>query len=401
MALVHSPRIITDGLVLAFDAANSKSYDNYENLLRQSQALATSPWSIFSGIVGGFTVSNNVTTSPDGTSNASQINSTTLTSGDSVYQDVSVSGSGTYTLSIFVKGGASSSITFAAFFTGNSTQGFSFVFNPLTGQVTSGSGIVISYPNGWYRIYFTVTGTNGSNNTLRFQIYSNTTGITYLWGAQLERGGIASPYFATTTTSKSRGVTWIDLSGNTRNATLVSFPNYSTDGLGSILFNSTSSYVTLTTNSYGITDAYTVSFWVKRIGGTGVFLYIGQTGSAGMYFESYANTDLFTWFFGPSSPQNSESWGSNPLSTTSWTHVGMTMVTSTKTQTKYINGAVSGSPFVFTNAVTAPSSSGTWQIKNNSQNWTGYISNLQIYNRALTAAEIQQNFNAHRGRFGI
>ena len=27
--------------------------------------------------------------------------------------------------------------------------------------------------------------------------------------------------------------------------------------------------------------------------------------------------------------------------------------------------------------------------------------NVQAYNRALTAAEIQQNFNATRGRFGI
>jgi hypothetical protein len=31
----------------------------------------------------------------------------------------------------------------------------------------------------------------------------------------------------------------------------------------------------------------------------------------------------------------------------------------------------------------------------------GNIANTQIYNRALTAAEIQQNFNANRGRFGI
>jgi hypothetical protein len=32
---------------------------------------------------------------------------------------------------------------------------------------------------------------------------------------------------------------------------------------------------------------------------------------------------------------------------------------------------------------------------------TGTIQNFQIYNRALSAAEILQNFNALRGRFGI
>ena len=33
--------------------------------------------------------------------------------------------------------------------------------------------------------------------------------------------------------------------------------------------------------------------------------------------------------------------------------------------------------------------------------WNGNISQVSIYNRALTASEIQQNFNALRGRFGI
>jgi len=33
--------------------------------------------------------------------------------------------------------------------------------------------------------------------------------------------------------------------------------------------------------------------------------------------------------------------------------------------------------------------------------FTGNISNTQIYNRALSAAEVSQNFNALRGRFGI
>jgi hypothetical protein len=33
--------------------------------------------------------------------------------------------------------------------------------------------------------------------------------------------------------------------------------------------------------------------------------------------------------------------------------------------------------------------------------FTGNIAMAQLYNRALSAAEIQQNFNAHRGRFGV
>jgi hypothetical protein len=33
--------------------------------------------------------------------------------------------------------------------------------------------------------------------------------------------------------------------------------------------------------------------------------------------------------------------------------------------------------------------------------WDGAIYNIQIFNRVLTEAEIKQNFNALRGRYGI
>lgn len=36
-----------------------------------------------------------------------------------------------------------------------------------------------------------------------------------------------------------------------------------------------------------------------------------------------------------------------------------------------------------------------------SSNWTGYMGPIMAYNRVLSADEVKQNFNAHRGRFGI
>ncbi len=396
MACAAGPDINENGLVLALDAANKKSYSQNEFLY---------PTDIFAWCGpnhNACSVSRDTISSPVGNTPLKMEvvgNDPHLGTYNSGVWNIAPAANGqTWVVSVYVK--ASVATTGQIFIFGANSAGTGFV----GGAWLAITAVTVTITTEWTRVSHYITMANADIAYIHARLDgpdTGGTGQTVWWdGLQVERvpsGTSPTPF----TSAYYGGSVYRDLSGNSRNATLTSYPNYSNDGLGSILFNSTGPYVSLTVNSYGITDAYTVSFWVKRIGGTGVFLYIGQTGSAGMYFENYTNTDLFSWFFGPNSPQNNGNWGASILSTTSWTYVTMVMVTSTKTQTRYINGVASGSPFVFTNAVTAPSGSGTWQIKNNSQNWTGYISNLQLYNRALTAAEIQQNFIATKSRFGL
>ena len=45
---------------------------------------------------------------------------------------------------------------------------------------------------------------------------------------------------------------------------------------------------------------------------------------------------------------------------------------------------------------------GTYHYNNaKSRYWDGDIDIVKIYNRALTATEILQNFNAHKSRYGL
>ena len=406
MGAFAGPEIAESGLVLALDAGNTKGYDNDENLLTYSEDISQNHFN------ENVSISTNQITSPDGTTTADKLTST-ITGGTNTchvqkFSAVSID-TATYTFSVFLKAGTSPQTLINLQLGGGTYQQSRATINWTSNTITSsdgGTSALTSYPNGWYRVSITLTN-NGTNNAIYPRVYVRGQGTdnvngeyVYVWGMQVEKGSVATDYTPTTTTAKNRGTTLIDMSGRGNNGTLVTYPNYSNDANGSILFNSTGPYIQLNQNSYDITDAYTVSFWVKRISGTGVFLYIGQSSTTGMYFESYTNTDLYTWFFGANSPQNNGNWGANALSTTQWVNVVMTMVTSTKTQTRYLNGTISGSPFVFTNAVTAPSAV-NWLIKNNSQNWSGYISDLKLYNRALTAQEIQQNFNATRSRFSI
>jgi hypothetical protein len=66
----------------------------------------------------------------------------------------------------------------------------------------------------------------------------------------------------------------------------------------------------------------------------------------------------------------------------------------------YINGVKYGNG-TNTNDSAAPSTSTSSIGGDSSSSWEGRIAYARMYNRTLTQAEIQQNFNATRKRFGI
>ena len=68
----------------------------------------------------------------------------------------------------------------------------------------------------------------------------------------------------------------------------------------------------------------------------------------------------------------------------------------------YINGVLDGTKT--SSFGTASSGSENWmlgQATGVTEFFDGKITNAAIYNRALTAAEVLQNFNTHKGRFGL
>ena len=78
----------------------------------------------------------------------------------------------------------------------------------------------------------------------------------------------------------------------------------------------------------------------------------------------------------------------------------MVGTTSGSTHTLYLNGVS-----VATASLSGPFISSTDPYKVGYGNihtfHVGNVSNCRIYNRGLTAAEVQQNYNALKGRFGL
>jgi hypothetical protein len=153
-----------------------------------------------------------------------------------------------------------------------------------------------------------------------------------------------------------------------------------------------------------------MSAWFYYTGGSttgSTVMGFGGAGSAGDTFSIFLNNSgAYNIGVAYNGGQNVTS-NNNVYQPNVWNHVTVTKVIGNinATTTIYLNGSVllqavipSLTPsFVFSNGVI-----GTWVQSPGSQNFfTGNISNVGVYSRALTPVEVRQNYLAHAGRFEL
>jgi hypothetical protein len=196
------------------------------------------------------------------------------------------------------------------------------------------------------------------------------------------------------------GTTWTDLSGNGNNGTLVNGVGYNSDNLGSLSFDGVNDSVDCGNNSsLSVGNNITANAWFY-VNSTSVYQpIVSKVVSDGSLGWEVANSSgTFRTTFRPTATQINLSVGS--LSVGNW-YMG-TMTFDNTTARLYLNGVQTGSTTTggpVTLNSTQPLQIGTRGIPSNWYN--GNISQVSIYNRALTAQEIQQNYNALKGRFGL
>ena len=413
--------IVNDGLVLYLDAGNDVSYDAYENLLTYSEQFDNAAWNKTNA-----SVTPNATVAPDGTATADKLVEGT---GNTYFYIVNSASGGNqyYTYSLFVKQAETNRHLYFevgnAYVAINLSTGTVFV-SPATFSTgwSNPTVNIVSYPNGWYRCSITaladntVTSVSAKIHTATLTggaggiVYTGdgTSGI-YIWGAQIERGSVANTYYPTTGATKTRGTTLIDLSGNNNTGTLTNGPTYSTANGGSIVFDGVDDYVIVSSNASSIpygSSARTISIWFYTNTTTWVdnsnnlFFYgAGNAGNAfGIDFSTYPSMEVYTWGSGTN----------DFLFSTTYSQVGWKNITVTyngaTTILIYENGV-----FTQTFALSSVRNTTTSDVYIGAINpsalaggyYDGRIATTQIYNRALSAAEIQQNFNATRSRYGI
>lgn len=192
------------------------------------------------------------------------------------------------------------------------------------------------------------------------------------------------------------GTTWTDLSGNGNTGTLTNGPTYSSSNGGSIVFDGVDDYVS---GSIPTINSWSVSLWYLSTDITSKVIFYPFSGTttaaAALGFGGTLNaTTNNRWYFYDGTTVISNS--NTAVTTNIWYNLVVTK--SSTTYNLYTNSSLSlnttGVDVSLTQYNLGRRADGFWYSKGN-------ISQASIYNRALSAAEIQQNYNALRNRYGL
>lgn len=220
------------------------------------------------------------------------------------------------------------------------------------------------------------------------------------------------------------GLIWRDISGFQNNSTLTNGPTFNPSNYGSIVFDGINDEAFLTGGTFnyspGITGELSLEIWVLPTGpftsytaeppttNLGGFFgqgYFGATTGWGLGMFTTSGVNYFTFQVrNQSTVVGIPATGSASFITSSWYHV-VGSFTRNNFSRLYVNGqlAASASSTILNNITITPGGSNNASI---GRGGSGFFSGCRIpvarlYNRPLSAAEVLQNYNATKGRYGL
>ena len=212
---------------------------------------------------------------------------------------------------------------------------------------------------------------------------------------------------ANTKSYPGSGTDWKDLSGQGNNGTLTNSPTYVPNSNGGYFdFDGTDEYINANT---ALPDSFfqgnsTISFWIyfntidSDSQGQAV-LHHGTNSNANGFHIMQRDSKIRLSLWGPSLTSAST------FSASTWYNLTITHNNTTNACVIYINGSLDASD---TLSATYTGSGNNCRIAGPIIEGGVYhdeldarIAQVLCYNKILTAAEVLQNYNAHKGRFGL
>jgi hypothetical protein len=202
---------------------------------------------------------------------------------------------------------------------------------------------------------------------------------------------------------------WNDVSGNSNNGILTNGPNFVPNIQGGYFnFDGTDDFVNCgNASSFNILRTVTMELWFKVNGfgspWTNVFGKMNADGdSSTRCYTAFINSAGFVHFVTADSSGQEHLDSTNFISTGVWYHWIGVINRNTGVLEQYVNGALNATGSVrATDIVTNSDPVRVGYAGGYYQRYNGIVSIARIYNRALSQAEITQNFNAARERFGF
>jgi len=196
---------------------------------------------------------------------------------------------------------------------------------------------------------------------------------------------------------------WLDLSGNTNNGTLYLGssvgigPVFINQNQGTLVFNGSTDYVNFAAG-LPATDNLTYEAWVNpsTLGGDFKVILNHDGWATGYVHFQFGGTYLQFALNG-----ESDKYSTFSFSTNTWYQVAAVYSKSAKNISFYVNGSFTNTEtYVNPPSVTTTGfKMGSWD--GNGRFFSGGIGLVRIYHRALSASEIQTNFNGSKVRFGL
>ena len=219
-------------------------------------------------------------------------------------------------------------------------------------------------------------------------------------GASIVRSGLVLHLDAANIRSyPGTGTVWADLSGNNNNASLNSGPTFNTTISKNFLLNGTSNWIDCGNATIFSPPLLTASLMIKCASfSTRPHIFGRGSGNDGNFYMVVESNGVFRFY-------NDTGGGWVVAATTSafplntWTYVTVTH-----------DGSFSK---IYYNGIQQVSTARSGNLRNWQSNTlqignivgtspiNGNVAFAHLYNRALSTVEIQQNFNATRGRYGI
>ena len=407
MSLGHGASIIRDGLVFCYDQGNiQKSWkgapatnlftetnlNNWSKNAVVSTSQYTTPFDTPSYII-----------TDDDTANWESINRNITVANDS----------SSHTISLMVRktfGGTSTRLGFNVSYSGGTAVNINARFNSDTGVTTN--GLVIDYGDWWYW-YFSITNNSTGNTSLNYNFYpatgvhngsdnSTVTGTAIVGAFMLVAGSVAAR-FASGTRSNAQAL--LDMTGqNTITTNILTYASnntFSFDGVDDRI-ESPAAGILNTDGPVTMTSVF------KRNSGSTGTLFRMKYGNESSYSLLLGTTPIVQWWDNANVRQTVTSAATiNANQIYHLTAIINPTAADTNTVQFYLNG-------VFVDSFVVSSSNrrnhndvmyigsglnGDNTIIQSPLNGDIYVT--MLHKKALTAAEVKQNFEAIRGRYGI